>query len=526
MTKHSIAYIVLWTILAFVSCRVGAESLNDSLLNVLDKEIANRPLYMQKKHSRVDSLLAQWGTPDICYALFKEYSSFRIDSALYYAKQYNNMMDGRCSGDSAFLARMTIAEATKGMGQYDTALGILHSMTPISEKTKRYCYHLNHSIYYSLYYSAINHEDAMQYRDSLILYKKKLISVYSKDKIDYQITSANLLMLEGDPTIALRNLSAYMRSSGIDIKDNPVLSRTMADIYHAIGNEEKEAEYLIRASISDIQKASKKYTALQHLAMLLYNHGDVERAYNYISCALEDITFSNARYRMFEIAEYMPIITAAHNRRVESYNRNRYILIAILVALMGFSCIMAILLHKRNTKLKTAQSALDETNSSLKNLNTQLRESNRIKEEYIGQVFNMCSSYIKQQEALRKNISNKIKSGQINELSKFVNAKVHASDAMKEFFENFDTVFLTLFPNFIESFNNLLLPEEQIIVKEGELLTPELRIYALIRLGINDCTKIASFLHFSPQTVYNYRLRMRNKARVDKDSFAKMVLQL
>ena len=100
------------------------------------------------------------------------------------------------------------------------------------------------------------------------------------------------------------------------------------------------------------------------------------------------------------------------------------------------------------------------------------------------------------------------------------------SEDLKSFIRHFDTIFLSIFPNFIQDFNSLLRPEERIQIKEGELLTPELRIYALIRLGIHDNTKIASFLHYSLQTVYNYRMKMRNKAISDKKNLAQQILTL
>ena len=92
-----------------------------------------------------------------------------------------------------------------------------------------------------------------------------------------------------------------------------------------------------------------------------------------------------------------------------------------------------------------------------------------------------------------------------------------------KYYKNFDAIFLHVYPSFVSDFNELLLPEERIVLKEGELLNTELRIYALVRLGINDSVKIAELLHCSPQTVYNNRLKVRNKASVPKEQFAETV---
>lgn len=182
--------------------------------------------------------------------------------------------------------------------------------------------------------------------------------------------------------------------------------------------------------------------------------------------------------------------------------------------------------------MKAMQAQLTESNNSLQQLNRQLREqgdalveSNRIKEEYIGQLFNLCSQYISETENNRTKMLGRIKMGKIKELQEQLNSSTMAQD-LSRLFDNFDAIFLELFPDFIERFNALLRPDEQIEIKGKHLLSPELRIYALIRLGINDSTKIASFLHYSPQTVYNYRMKTRNRSNIPKDEFASRVQRL
>ena len=183
--------------------------------------------------------------------------------------------------------------------------------------------------------------------------------------------------------------------------------------------------------------------------------------------------------------------------------------------------------------LSTAHQRLEEVNMQLKDLNTQLqevndqlRESNYVKEEYIGYVFNICSTYISKLEEFRKNINRKLKVGQIEDVKAMTDSSATASNELKEFYQNFDTIFLHLYPDFVGDFNALLLPEERIELKEGELLNTELRIHALIRLGITDSVKIADFLHCSAQTVYNNRLRTRNKSIIPKEDFINAVKKL
>lgn len=179
-----------------------------------------------------------------------------------------------------------------------------------------------------------------------------------------------------------------------------------------------------------------------------------------------------------------------------------------------------------HTKLAEANEQLQLLNEQLKETNRKLRESNYVKEEYIGYVFAICSNYISKLDEFRKNINRKIKAKQIDDIKALTDTPIMAQNELKEFYHNFDAIFLHVYPDFIRDFNALLQPDAQIVLKEGQLLNTELRIYALVRLGINDSVKIADFLHCSPQTVYNNRLKMRNKAIIPKEDFASTVMAL
>ncbi len=191
------------------------------------------------------------------------------------------------------------------------------------------------------------------------------------------------------------------------------------------------------------------------------------------------------------------------------------ILLILVIALV----VAFFFIRKKNTKLLKVKQSLAEQNlrlqemaGNLTRMNEQIQESNHIKEEHIGLLFNICSEYIYKQENDRKALLKIANTGSMADISKTLRGQSSTSDDFKLFISKFDTIFLSIFPNFVESFNALLKEEERVQLKEGELLTPELRIYALIRLGINDNSKIANFLHYSLQTVYNYRMKMRNKA--------------
>ena len=173
-----------------------------------------------------------------------------------------------------------------------------------------------------------------------------------------------------------------------------------------------------------------------------------------------------------------------------------------------------------------ANRQLQLLNCQLQETNTELTESNYVKEEYIGYIFNICSNYISKLDEYRKNINRKVKTGMVDEVKKMTDVPSFISNELKEFYRNFDAIFLHIYPDFVSDFNSLLQPDKQIVLKEGELLNTELRIYALVRLGISDSVKIAEFLHCSPQTVYNSRLKTRSKSIIPKEQFAETVKAL
>lgn len=176
--------------------------------------------------------------------------------------------------------------------------------------------------------------------------------------------------------------------------------------------------------------------------------------------------------------------------------------------------------------MKVMYEDMKEMNTELNMLNKELSESNQVKEAYIGSVFNLCSTYIDKMEAYRLDLNRKLKADKIADALRTTGSASLVPDELKEFFRNFDTVFLNIYPDFVHQFNALLQKEERIIPKAGDILTPELRVFALIRLGINDSSKIAGFLHYSPQTVYNYKLKVRNKLIIPREEFEEALFRI
>lgn len=184
--------------------------------------------------------------------------------------------------------------------------------------------------------------------------------------------------------------------------------------------------------------------------------------------------------------------------------------------------------HKSKMKedLYISNNKLVLLNNELNESNDYLFEANHIKEQYIIHFLDLCSDYITKMEDYRISLNRLALNNQMDKLLKRLRSGTQIVDEIENLYKNFDSVFLSLYPTFVSEFNNLLAKEEQIVPKQNELLNRELRIFALLRLGISDTAKIASFLRCSISTVYNYRTRIRNKAIVPRDEFENYVMKI
>lgn len=284
------------------------------------------------------------------------------------------------------------------------------------------------------------------------------------------------------------------------------------------------------SAITDIKNCKKDNASMQSLALVYYKKEDINQAFRFMQEAIDDAVSCKVRYRTVEASESYPIINSAY---IEKEKKQRLQLQAylILISIMTFVLILGTLyIYRQVKKLAKTRKELYRSNRALNKLNLDLQkaidslqEANHIKEEYIAHFFDLCSTYIDKIEEYRKNLNKLASRNKLEELFKEIKSNAIVEEEIQDLYKNFDTIFLNIYPTFIEDFNALLLPEEQIYPRQGELLNTELRIYALIRLGIKDSVKIASFLRYSLRTVYNYRTKIRNKAAGKREEFENLV---
>lgn len=533
--------ILIFLFLTTINVSLLAYNEVDSLLKVLDNTIKERFEYGKKREFRIDSLKSQLKTVDAnqryqtFQMLFKEYRHYKMDSALSIAYKKQALSLELQNPQHIYTSEMNIAEILGIMGMYKESLDLINEVDKqkLEKGQWSYYYHLYHSLYTLMSENSLAEKEKKNYQDLMSQYKDSLLQIIDPHILGYSLVKNGKLVELGKYDEALSLMTQCYNENRTNESLLGTLAYGLSDIYEKKGDVEQEKKYLAISAIADLRKAVKGYIALRKLAVLLYQEGDVDRAYAYIKCSMEDAAFCKARFRTLEISDMLPIISTAYDKKVKE-EKDNLIKYLLLISLLSAILIVSIIyIYKQLKKLSSARKSINNMyedmklmNEDLNGLNQKLSESNLIKEEYIGSIFNLCSTYIDKMESYRINVNRKLKVGQIDEATKMTSSTSLVSDELKEFFRNFDAIFLNIYPNFVDEFNALLMDGEQITPKAGDILTPELRVFALVRLGISDSSKIASFLHYSPQTVYNYNLKVRNKLAVSKDEFAVAIQQI
>ena len=512
----------------------GQRERADSLLQELDRTIELRDIYILQKQHTIDSLGALTRAPglsdralyELNNALVSEYGSFRYDSTMFYLRRSQEL--AARIGDRVLQndAKLRLSFALTNGGLYMRSTEVLHSIDPdrLSTVERLQYYKSFERVYYHLslyagesYYAAGYAAQARRYLDTMAL----LAPVGSGDAMSI---AARRFVAERNYTAAKQLLQEYLASVPYPSHDYAIIAATLAQVYQAAPEGDMQEIYLIRSAICDLRTAVRENESLFGLAQLLMDRGDVDRAWRYCRLSMDDANFYNSRLRRIEIAKSMPLIERAYQIRIDEQHRRlrRYtVWLGLLstVLLLG----LAVVLHQMQA-LRRARRSIGRVNAELSKLNGALVESTQIKEEYIGYFMRLSSDYIDKMERFQSSALNRLNAGKMDELKALVRSSL-IDHEIREFYQNFDRVFLMIFPDFVSGFNALLRPEERIVVPRDELLTTELRIFALVRLGIHDSSQIAKFLRYSANTVYTYRTKVKNKA-IDRANFERDLMSI
>ena len=539
--------------LLFFSCHsaLAGESL-DSLLNVLDKTIKEADTYVQIKENKLHELKKEARkTPPFSVErynlnndIYLEYKAYSSDSALHYLNE--NMLLARQLNDKEreLKIQLELSYLLSSIGMYMEAADILNSVDRQTLPSSL----LGH--YYTCYEHVYFEAGAAQPRYKMFASRYVKLSHAYRDSMQITLdpSSATYLWLRetqlreaGKYDEALEFSDRRLAESSFGTPQYALVAYQRFRLFESMGKKDEHLYYLVLSAISDVRSAIKEQSSLMVLAQELNSKGDLKRAYDYINFSWEISQFYKTRLRSWMNITPLSMINGNYQDIIKQQNRELLIYI-VCVALLALLLVIALIyiyrqmkalsiakkgLQEVNERLFSLNEELEEVNRHLRSTNLELSESNLIKEAYIARFFKLCSVYVDRLQAYRKLVNKKLQRGQVAELLKMT----HLSNdivtvEVQELYANFDSAFLHLFPNFVESLNALLLPDEQIVLKPDELLNTELRIFALIRLGIKDSSQIAELLHYSVNTIYNYRSRVKTKARVSRDDFEDLVAKI
>lgn len=520
-------------------------STTDSIFSELNYAMKHKLQYDKVKEKRIATLKKRLSQDlslsqeyDFNKKLYTEYRKFKVDSAIYFVKKNQRIASLLKNNFCKDETKLQLANLYSSSGKYLESQEILSSINPKNTDQKLL------PIYYEVYGQFLEHYSTSTYNPEYIKqissFRDSLLSVLQPTSIKYKINLAQSQIDKGEITKAQKNLLQLFSEATHKDQDFAMIAYLIGITYKLQDNAKLEKEYYAISAITDIKNSIKDNASVQNLALIYYETDDVDNAYRFTKSAIEDAIFCNVKFRTLQISELYTIINTAYLDK-EAKRKGQLQLYLILISILSFFLIVAVIyvyrqmkkvskikeeLHKSSEKLAVLNSNITQTNHQLNERNSQLSESNHVKEEYIAHFFDMCSTYINKLENYRKSLNKKATEKQLDELFKMLKSTTVVDNELEELYKNFDIIFLNLYPTFVKDFNSLLIKDEQVTLKQGELLNTELRIFALIRLGITDSVKIAAFLRYSLSTIYNYRTKTRNKAAVSRDEFEEMVSKI
>ena len=549
--------LLLCLLLAITNTMLADEKLDlEAYCQQIDHAIAHSADYVaahEKKISETKRALAFETTPknkyQINFQLYELYRAFVSDSAMYHLTECIKLADQLGDASGAVKCRALMAIRCSNIGMYDEALNTLDSIHPVGIDTLSLgiYYEAYNNVYSELaYYTRLAHMK-QTYQAKADHYKQLMMDILPPTYETRFLRLEQAAQGEGRLDDAMKINDAWLKT--VEPGSHPY---AMVALYRYIeyklrGDKPQMMHWLVESVLADIRNAAMDQGSMWELANELMLNGDIDKASSYISFTSDCANRYGSRQRNWQIAPLLTTIAKNYKTKSEhTTNQLRMLLVAISLLLLLLLGVL-FFLRRRNLQLDAARMALkgknDELatansqlatqteelstlNSQLSSLNSQLSESNRVKEEYIGRFMSLCSQYIDKLDDYRKMVNKKMKNKELEDLFRLSKSTELKEKELEELYQNFDSVFLHLFPNFVNDFNALLQDDMQVHPKEENRLTTEIRIFALIRLGIEDSSKIAEFLHYSVNTIYNYRARIKNGALDNRESFERRIKQL
>ena len=512
----------------------------------LDEAIKHTDQYTQEREQRITKHRTALevtkdpaGQYELCYRLYEEFQPYMNDSAIYYIDRCIALAEKMGDHIRAEQCQLQLAFQCTESGMYNEAMDILRAIdvTQISDAKNRQKYYSTISHLYSEvgYYCKVPRLQREYYATG-DRYRALIDTTVSSRDEALQIKEMQCFSA-GDAQGALKYSDMRLKQVSEGSHEFAIVAFYRYLDYTLKGDSVQARYWVTQSALSDVKNAIMDQGALWELANLLMADGDMDRAYYYIHFAWQCANKFNTVKRNNQIS---PVLTSISDNYEESLKRANHQLLALaVVASLLAALFLAILFYSNSQRKKLARARnelsmsnqqlgqlnqqLSELNAQLGDTNIRLNESNRVKDEYVGRFIHLFSFYIDRLDEMRKRVNKMVKGKDLAALDKFTEGNELRDQNLNELYEMFDSTFLHLFPNFVNDFNALLQPESRITLDDPRTLNTDLRIFALIRLGIEDSSRIAEFLHYSVNTIYNYRAKVKNGALTDRDSFESRV---
>lgn len=537
---------------------------NVRLLSQLDSLLEQRGIFVKQKEERLSELRTEYTrTTDpsrlywIANALYEEYAAYDSDSAMAYTSRAIALADRLNRPDLAEDMRLNRAYLYSATGLLDEAGQLLAGMKVDTMPVERALRYYDRMLFLSTHrdqYMGIKYETA-KYSASMDSLLHKVREDVSPDSPQYiWLTGWSSLNSPDEAREALKKVRGIVESTGYYTRSDAKDAWVLAQLYERVDDRENYLRFLILSAMADVRASNKEVASLEEIALVLFGEGDYEHANSYLNYCITWANEYKSRVRIGQLADLQRrTLQAIHEQMERQADANR-IYVWILVFATLVLIVLSLLIWRQNRKLHQSRRRLSEANTELhgrvdelqrtreelKETNGRLRESydtarstarqlaeiNDSKEAYIANIFAICSSYITSHEEFRARLQKLLSNRKFDDALQVVKSPELSYEETKELCSNFDHIFLQIYPDFVADLNTLLRPDEQIKLRNPETLTTEVRIQALVRLGLTDTPNIARFLRCSVQTVYNARMRMRNKAAVPKEEFEQKVRTL
>ncbi len=539
------SYIMLLLLFVFTALLYGKNDLK-SISDSLDYVMNNKEQYIRHKELEINSLqklLNKKGNSleyeyEINNKLSDEYKKFRLDSAILYAEKTIEIAQTLKDSHLKSISDINLARLYSYSGRFRESEEILKTFNPKKLPPQILPDYYEAYLRFFEHYSAISNQP--RYSVQTEKYRDSLLTVLSPASFEYKINLVHKYVASKQIVEAETILHVLLQEEGMETPRTAVITYYLGAISNMRGELEQEKKYHMLSAIADVKNAIKENASFQRLAIICYDAGEIEKAFKYSHFAIEDAIFSGVQFRTAQLSALYSIINVSYQDKESAINSKLKTYLILISFLSLFLILLVIYIYQQmhkvsvikeelsltNNKLNELNNELNDKNEMLKDKYAQLSESNIVKEQYIAQFFDICSTYIDKMEDYRRVLYKLGINKQYEELINKLKSTSIVDNELDELYSHFDKIFLNLYPTFVSDFNALLDDNEKIILKRDDLLNKELRIYALFRLGITDSAKIANFLRCSMSTIYNYRTKMRNKAAENRDEFEELIMKI